>query len=199
MTINKTPVISDSDFIISEVAVTQLTPNFFTESLNFIGNAKSRGLHRLQVEFKVTLINELDIRKFNALMLKLRGRLNPFELSLHDATDGKSYCNPLYFDAAPLLANSLSIGNNTLILNGVRNSIPAGSMFQFPNDTKVYTLLDDAINNKTVEFFPATRQVHQPTERLNFIVKPLLRLTTDEFKLTYKNATEYSFTAVEVI
>lgn len=182
-----TQILSDSEFIISDVTATHNTPNFFNQSINLIGNAKSRGLHQLEISLKVTLANEADIRKFQAFMLKVRGRLNPFKLSLLDDTDGKGFNNPFYYNSNPMLTNDISIGNSTMILSGISGSIPAGTMFQFSNDTKVYTLLDNAMNNKVVEFFPATRQPHQLKERLNLSVEPLVRLEDDSFKLKYSN------------
>lgn len=183
-----TQTLSDNDFIISDVSVTNHTPNFYTESLNFISNTKGRGLHLLEVECTVTLVNEDDIRRFNALVLKVRGRLNPFKLSLLDKTDGKGYCNPFHYNSTPLIANPLTIGNNKMVLSGISGTIPAGSMFQFANDTKVYTLLDEARNNQSIEFFPATRQPHQMKEKLNFSVEPLVRLEDDSFKVKYASA-----------
>lgn len=192
-----TQIISDSDFIISDVSVTHNTPNFATESINFISNVQGRGLHQLEVEFKVHLVNETDIRRFQALMLKLRGRLNPFKLSLLDATDGKGFCNPLFFNGSAMLTNNITIGNNKMVLSGISGVIPAGTMFHFANDSKVYTLLDDARSNKTVEFFPATRQNHQLKERINFSVEPLLRLEDDSFKVKYDKLQEVTLKARE--
>ncbi|MGF1787091.1 hypothetical protein L4D00_14950 [Photobacterium swingsii] len=194
-----TPILSDADYIVSDVSVSHSTPNFHTESLNMVSNTMSRGLHQLEVQFKVHLVNADDIKRFQALMLNIRGRLNPFKLSLQDQTDGKGQCNPLYTNAKPLLSNALAIGNNKMVLSGISGTIKAGSMFHFPNDAKVYVLLEDAKNNQTVSFFPSTRQAHEVKERLNFSVEPLLRLEDDSFKLTYSNASEITLNAREVL
>ncbi|WP_188013160.1 hypothetical protein [Photobacterium damselae] len=195
-----TQILSDAEYIISDVSVTNTTPNFYTESINYIGNALSRGLHRLEVELTVNLTNEQDIRRFNAFMLNNKGRLNPFKLSLLDDTDGKGNCNPFYYDAAPMLANDIKIGNDRMILSGISNAIPAGTMFQFPNDTKVYTFLDDVSNNKTVRFFPATRLQQPIKARLKLSVEPLLRLTSDDYQMKFSNGhQEIKIKASEVL
>ena len=192
-------IISDVDFIVSDVKVTDINPNFYTESLNFIGNSKSRGLHRLKIEFKITLVDASDIKRFTALMLQIRGRLNSFGLSLQDETDGKGFMNPLHTAGTPMISNALSVGNNRITLTGISTPIPAGSRFQFANDTKVYTLLSDARNNKSVEFFPATRQPHMVKEKINLRPVPLMRLERDESSIKYERTTEISLVAMEAL
>lgn len=191
--------LSDVDFIISDVNVTNLTPNFYTEASNFKGNAKSRGLHQLEIDFAVTLINSDDIKRFNAFMLKARGRLNPFHLSLQDSTDGKGYNNPLFTDVKPMLSHAVEVGSNTITLSGFSGTIPAGSYFQFPNDTKTYVILDDVKTNQSVEIFPASRIRHDIQERLNFAPEPLVRLESDEYTVKYENASEVKLKVREVL
>lgn len=191
--------LSDSDFIISDVNVTNLTPNFYTEASNFKGNAKSRGLHQLEIDFTATLINDADIRKFNAFMMKVRGRLNPFILSLQDNTDGKGYCNPLFTDVSPMLSLDAEIGATNITLSGFSGTIPAGSYFQFPNDTKVHMILDDAKPNKSVEIFPASRIKQLSKSRLNFAPEPLVRMNDDEYSIKFENASEIKLKVREVV
>lgn len=188
--------LQDTDYILSDVSVKQLTPNFYTESINYIGNSKSRGLHRLEMEFTITLENSADVKRFNALMLKIRGRLNPFQLTLSP----EEHYNPLYTAVRVCkLVHRVDIGNNKITLAGFSGILPAGSMFQFPNDTKVYTILDDAKSNTEVEIFPACRFTQLEDGSLNFNPSPVLRLQNDDFKIKYEKVTEYKISAVEVI
>ncbi|WMB74225.1 hypothetical protein RA178_06310 [Shewanella oncorhynchi] len=188
--------LKDTDYILSDVSVKQITPNFYTESVNYIGNSKSRGLHRLEMEFTVTLENSIDVKRFNAFMLKVRGRLNPFQLVLSP----EEYYNPLYTPIKTCkLVNRVDIGNNTITLTGFSGVIPAGSMFQFPNDTKIYTVLDDVRSNSSVEIFPACRFTQPENGNLNFNPSPMLRLVEDSFKVKYEKATEYKLSTMEVI
>lgn len=192
-------ILSDKDFIISDVKVKHSTPNFYTESLNGKGNALSRGMHRLEIEATVTCANQYDVKKFQALMLRIRGRLNPFKLSLQDDTDGKGYCNPLFTDVNPMLATDISIGQTKFVLSGFSGVIPAGSCFQFPNDDKTYFVLNDAQPNKEVEIFPACRFKQSIKGRLNFSPEPLVRLDGDVFDIQYSNCAEYSLKMKEVV
>lgn len=188
--------LKDTDYIISDVSINQLTPNFYTESVNYIGNSKSRGLHRLEVDFTVVLEGAADIKSFNALMLKIRGRLNPFKLELSP----EDYYNPMYTPIKTCkVVSRVDVGHNKITLTGFSGTIPAGSMFQFPNDDKVYTILDDVRANGETEIFPACRLTQPENGSLNFNPSPVLRLKGDAFKIKYEKATEYKITASEVI
>lgn len=191
------PIISDAEYLVSDVSITHTTPNFSTVSNNFIHNSVSRGLHRLKVNFTIHLVNEADIRKFEALMLKIRGRLNPFKLSLQDDTDAKGHCNPLAFNARPMCVSDVSVGQNNITLNNFSGVIPAGTKFSLPNDSKVYTILDDVKSGKTVEVFPAIRIAHPAKTPLNLKPVLTLRLEADEFTIKYEQASSITLTAVE--
>ena len=193
------PILSDADFIISDVKVTHSTPNFVTSSINGKVNAKSRGLHSLEVQAKVTLVNSDDIKKFQALMLRIRGRLNPFMLSLQDQTDGKGFCNPLFTPVSPMLANDISIGQTKMVLSGFSGVIPAGSVFTFANDTKTHVILNDTKSNQEAEFFPAVRSINANKTKLNFSPIPLVRLDGDSFEVSYDNAKEITLKMKEVM
>ncbi|KJR15234.1 hypothetical protein [Vibrio parahaemolyticus] len=190
--------ISDSDYIISDVKVKTLTPNFYTESLTGKGNAKSRGLHSLEFSFKITLINDRDVKRFNALMLKLKGRLNPFKLSLLDKTDGANHFNPLFSNSRIRLTSLANVGDTHIQIASV-GFVEAGTMFQLPNDSKVYTILDDVTSGGSVEIFPAIRVTHEVNTNLITSVEPKLRLTSDFYENTYDKVSEITLSAKEVL
>ncbi|EHM6953374.1 hypothetical protein KGV31_002173 [Vibrio parahaemolyticus] len=192
-------ILSDADYIISDVSIANITPNLATESANGKMNAKSRGLHRLEIDFNITLANADDVKSFTAFMLKARGRLNPFKLSLQDNTDGKGHCNPLHTPVSPMLALNVATGSNQISLSGFSGTIPAGSYFQFPNDSKVHVILDDARPNQSVEIFPSARINHEYKQRLNFSPEPLVRLKDDEFSLKLEPCSEIKLTVKEVL
>lgn len=193
------PILSDADFIISDVKVKHNTPNFYTESINGKANAKSRGLHSLEVQAKITLVNADDIKKFQALMLRIRGRLNPFQLSLQDNTDGKGFCNPLFTPVSPMLANDITIGQTKAVLSGFSGVIPAGSIFQFANDSKTHVILNDVKPNQEAEFFPAVRSNNAIKTKLNFAPVLLVRLDSDAFEVSYERTKEITLKMREVM
>lgn len=190
-------------FIISDVELTEETPNLFTQSNNYTANARSRGLHRLGFSFDVFLATDQDLKKFRAFYLNTRGRLNPFVLDLMPvgfSVDDTPWYNPLFTSVRNVtVANPIAVGANSMTLAGVSSAIPAGSMFQFPNDSKIYTLLADAKANQAVEFFPACRQVVQEKSVLEFDVKPVLRLDEDKTKMNLSKGSSVKLTAWENI
>ncbi|MFM1687948.1 hypothetical protein ACJ7VZ_05410 [Aeromonas salmonicida] len=189
------PILSDLDFIFSDISIKHHTPNFYTEGLNFVGSAKSRGLHRLEMNFKITLENSSDTKRMEAFLLTIRGRLQPFYISLSP----EEWHNPLYTNASPLLGADIAIGQHSMVLSGVSDVIPAGSKFQFANDDKVYTTLTDGRNNTAVEFFPSSRQAHAIKERLNFNPTMLVRMTDDVMEIKYERASDISFHVMEAL
>ncbi|MCU8498501.1 hypothetical protein M2G70_07460 [Vibrio vulnificus] len=191
-------VIRDSEYIISDVKVKTLTPNFLTESLTGKVNAKSRGLHSLEVNFTITLCGAKDVRKFNALMLKLKGRLNPFILSLTDEEDGKGYFNPLVTSGRIRLTAPANKGDTTIQI-GTSGVVEAGTMFQLTNDPKVYTILDSRTGSGSVEIFPAIRVPHDINSVLKTQVEPHLRLNSDSYEVSYEDVSEITLTAREVL
>ncbi|WP_028022240.1 hypothetical protein [Enterovibrio calviensis] len=189
--------LSDNDFIISDVKVEHLTPSFYTEGLNFVGNGMGRGLHRLNIECSVHFADENDIRKFQALMLRVQGRTTPFNLSLQDTTDGKGFFNPLSLDMSGSLGSQLKIGNKHMTVIGLIGSLPVGTMFQFQNDSKIYTVT--TVTGNKVEFYPAVRTAHSLREPLNFKPVPRVRLTEDKFSIKYERGSSVTIKMMEAL
>ncbi|MGG5825917.1 hypothetical protein [Aeromonas salmonicida] len=176
-------ILSNRDFIISDVSITESAPNLYTESSNFTANARSRGLHRIGFKLSVYLQTHDDVRRFRAFWLNARGRLNPFVLDL-TPTEGNDWYNPIYYSSRNVaLANPLGVGANTMILSGISSPIPAGTLFQFSNDSKLYTLLADAKANQPVEFFPGCRFAQQAGVGIITDCKPVVRMEEDKYEL----------------
>ncbi|MGL4843965.1 MAG: hypothetical protein ACRC2Y_05015 [Aeromonas veronii] len=194
-----TPILSDADFIISDVSVTHEIPTFSTTAINGVTTTKGRGLHFIKASATVTLVGVEDIKRFSALMLNIKGRLNPFRLSLQDSSDGKGGCNPLYTNASPILSNDIGIGAVSMVLGGFSGVIPAGSFFQFPNDSKIHCLTADAKPNQEARFFPAARVPATAKSRLNFSPVPLMRLEADSFDVSFERAKSVTLKMVEVL
>ncbi|EPS1446327.1 hypothetical protein ACVBYC_002154 [Vibrio parahaemolyticus] len=190
-------ILSDKDFIISDVKVEHHTPVFYTEGLNFVANSKERGLHRLNIECDVHFSNVADIKAFQAFLLRVRGRANPFTLSLQDETDGKGFCNPMSSNVTARLGSNISIGNTSTNLTGVIGQVELGSLFQFENDTKVYTVI--GLEGNKLEFYPASRKPHLAGEPINFKPMPLVRLSEDKHRLGYEVGSKISLKMWEVM
>ncbi|WP_339009395.1 hypothetical protein [Aeromonas popoffii] len=190
-------------FIISDVELMEETPNLLTQSSNYTTNTRSRGLHRMGFKLNVYLATDHDVKAFRAFWLNVRGRLNPFVLDLMPigfSLDEKPWYNPLYTDVRnATVASPIAVGGTSMTLAGVSSTIPAGSVFTFPNDSKIHTLLSDAKANQSVEFFPAARNVVAESAVLNFNPKPVLRLEEDKTEITLAKGTSVKLSAWENI
>lgn len=171
-----------TDVIISNVQITHNTPNFHTESLSMKSKAKSRGIHRIEGSFDITIDGLKAQKQWTAFLLKLQGRLNSFELDL-----------PLHFKTElyqnPTLATAASIGNNQLNLSGIIETIDAGSCFKLLNDDKTYYVLNDVETDGLVSVYPALRQAQLIGTELDFKTpKLLVRLDDDAPIITYEES-----------
>ncbi|MNR19747.1 hypothetical protein D3C85_1365560 [compost metagenome] len=174
--------------MISDVEISHETPVFYSESINQKGNAMATGLHRLIVKFTITTETAAETKKLNALLLNIRGQLQPFELDL-GSVDG--WFNPLTTPNATNVLNTAQVlqGATTMTLNNT--TIPEGSYFQFPNDTKLYVVT--AKSGSNYNFFPAARFTTAAASRINFS-NPRLRLRLDSNSFTMKMGRAESIT-----
>jgi len=181
-------IISVNDWLISDVEISHESPVFYSESINMKGNAMGTGLHRILVKFTITTETAAETKKLNALLLNIRGQLQPFELDL-GSVDG--WFNVLTTPNTTNVLNTSQVlqGATTMTLNNT--TIPEGSYFQFPNDTKLYVVT--AKSGSNYNFFPAARFTTAATSRINFS-NPRLRLRLDSNSFSMKMGRAESIT-----
>lgn len=186
--------ISVNDWMISDVEISHESPVFYSESINMKGNAMGTGLHRISVKFTITTETAADTKKLNALLLNIRGQLSPFELDL-GSVDG--WYNPLTTPNTQNVLNTVQVlqGATSMTLNNT--TIPEGSYFQFPNDTKLYVVT--ASSGSNYNFFPAARFT-TATSRINFSNPRLrLRLDSNSFSMKMGRAESITLSCKEVL
>ncbi|NEX81742.1 hypothetical protein [Aeromonas rivipollensis] len=187
--------ISVNDWMISDVEISHETPVFYSESINLKGNAIGTGLHRLIVKFTITTETAADTKRLQALLLNIRGQLSPFELNL-GSVDG--WFNVLTTPNATAVLNIAPVlqGATSMTLNNT--TIPVGSYFQFPNDTKLYMVT--ASSGSQYNFFPAARFTTAGTSRINFSNPRLrLRMDTNAFSMKMGRAESITLSCKEVL
>lgn len=188
--------ISVNDWMISDVEIQHDTPVFYSESINMKGNAMGTGLHRILCKFTITTETAEETKKLNALLLNIRGQLQPFELDL-GSVDG--WFNPLTTPNATNVLNTAQVlqGATSMTLNNT--TIPVGSYFQFPNDTKLYVVTAKA-SGSNYNFFPAARFTTAATSRINFSNPRLrLRLDSNSFSMKMGRAESITLNAKEAL
>lgn len=187
--------ISVNDWMISDVEISHETPVFYSESINMKGNAVGTGLHRIICKFTITTETAAETKRLQALLLNIRGQLNYFELDL-GSVDG--WFNPLTTPNATNVLNTAQVlqGATTMTLNNT--TIPVGSYFQFPSDTKLHMVTGASGSN--YNFFPAARFTTAGTSRINFSNPRLrLRLDSNSFSMKMGRAESITLSAKEVL
>lgn len=170
-------ILSTNDWIIGNVSVIHNTPALVTSSVSWKETALSRGMHRLEVDFEVVLPSADDVNNFEAFLLQIQGRANPFILDL--GADG-SWHNPLTQPFNMTLSTAAGINNTTLRLTESRD-VALGAKFQIGTDTKIYTVVESDRNDQTIDIYPALRYQQPVGAVLNFKnPRPVLRVKDDK-------------------
>ncbi len=165
--------------IISNLRVNHNTPNFRTESMSLIERTKSRGLHRIEGSFDLSMGGSIkDQKAMTLFLLEAEGSLNSFELDL-----------PRHFkselDQNPTIIQSKGKGSTLIPLSAFAGEIDAGSCFTIPNDSKIYYIKQDATSGDEIRIYPALRQNILAGSELNFI-NPVMRVRFEDDSQTVK-------------
>lgn len=186
--------ISVNDWNISDVAIEQETPTFFSESINYKGSSIGTGLHRFSVKFSITTDTDSDVRRLNALLLSLKGQQETFLLDL--GTDNHWF-NPMTVDV-PNVVNTAKILVGSVSMNLSNTQIPEGTFFQFPNNSKVFVITERSGNQ--YNFYPACRTEVPATSQINVRNPKLkLRMTKNSFTMKMGRAETIGFECKEDI
>lgn len=175
------PIDFPSNLLVSNVEISHYTPNYYNEGMSLISSSLDRGIHRLTGSFDVHITSQTDQMAFEAFLMKIRGRLNPFYINL-----GGRFNTPI---TGVTLSGIHGINVSTLDLGIFSGTIQAGSMFTLVNDDKVYMALDDRTGTGSVDIYPSLRLAQADAAALNFgNVKILVRLNEDAQFIQYSEA-----------
>jgi hypothetical protein len=104
-----------------------------------------------------------NVRLLNGFLASLKGRHLAFTLPLKGA-----YCNP-DIGVNPTFRVAHSIGNSIVDIRHLGSTIGMGSVFNVPNEPKLYILIDEVNGNGLYDIIPALKAPHTTPEVLNFI------------------------------
>ena len=156
-----------SNLIISDVSITNEHRIYTSKSISGIQYRKDSGIQKYYGTITLTASGFDSARILNGFLTKLKGRLNAFEIMLGGAYGYESLSDN------PKLAASYNIGSDNISISSYSGdvTISAGSVFTLPNETKLYTILDDvsSAGNSTVDIIPSLKIQHSINETINFI------------------------------
>lgn len=166
-----------SQLFISDVSITNYHRVYSTESISGIQYRRDSGVQWYKGEVTLNAYGYENVKRMNGFLAGLKGKLNAFELPL-----GGAYSNP---DLAqnPYLQGGHNIGSNTISVYYSGVPIPQGSVFTVPNETKLYTVLEDIVGDGVYSITPSFRIEHVNLEEVNFI-NPVITALLDENETT---------------
>jgi len=175
-----------TNLIISDVTITNEHRTYTSKSISGIQYRQDSGIQKYSGSLTLTASGFDSAKILNGFLIKLRGRLNSFELQLGGAY---GYDN---ITTNPKLNASYNIGSETINISPFigNDKIYAGSVFTLPNETKLYTIIDDIplYGNPSVGIVPALKIQHNINEDINFInPKFTVILDTNNTTITHNN------------
>ncbi len=154
-----------SDLIISDVSITNMHRVYSSTSISGIQYRRDSGVQQYRGTITLTAEGFNGAKRLNGFLAKLKGRLNSFEIEL-----GGAYAEP-DINVLPTLINAHGVGSTNINVSGYSGpTILAGSVFTLPNESKLYTILDDipTSGNPSVDIVPAIKNSHAASEPINF-------------------------------
>lgn len=172
---------------ISNVTITEFTPQYFTESLSYKQRTRDRGIHQLQGEFTFTVTGTSNKKALRAFLLQTKGRGVPIQMSF----PGDMFTNTSV-TGTPLTTSSISVGATTISIDTFGGTISAGDFFKVLNDTKVYTVLDGETGpSGSIDIYPPLRVQLQDNSPLTFTnISMDIYLTSDSQTVTHTESGE---------
>lgn len=154
-----------SELMITDLTITNYHRSYETTSIAGVKLARDSGVQWFKGSITLKAYGYENVRLLNGFLSNLKGRLNPFTLPLKGA-----YANP-DIGSNPTFSKAHSKGSTSISVNKAGSSIMMGSVFNVPNETKLYTL-GETLNGNTLGVYsmtPALKIAHTSPEVLNFI------------------------------
>lgn len=170
-----------SQLMITDVSITNYHRVYATRSLSGVQLRRDSGIQWFKGEITLQAYGYDNVRLLNGFLANLKGQLNAFELPLKGAYVNKG------IGSNPKLSMSLNRGSNKIQINHTGSVIGAGSVFTLPNETKLYTLLEDAPKGTGgYSIVPSLKASHSYFETVNFM-SPVITAVLDSNETTIRH------------
>jgi hypothetical protein len=162
-----------SNLMITDVSITNYHRSYSTEAMNGIRKGRDSGVQWFKGNITLQAYGHSNIRLLNGFLASLKGRLYEFALPLNGA-----YANPK-LGRNPTFRVLNTAGSNSIDITHTSNLIGMGSVFTVPNETKLYTLLEDVGATGVYAITPALKREHTSPEVINFINPSITAVLND--------------------
>ncbi|AUR69701.1 hypothetical protein [Vibrio cholerae] len=151
-----------SQLKLTEVSITNYHRVYASESMSGIQYRHDSGIQWYKGTITLLAYGYENVRILNGFLASLRGRLNAFKLPL-----GGAYAHPDLV-VNPTVNTAHSRGANEIKLSHTGKLISLGSVFTVPNDTKVYTVLENIDGDGVFSIVPSLKKPQQHLAEANF-------------------------------
>ena len=152
-----------SGLMITDVSITNYHRSYGTESMSGVIIARDSGVQWFKGSITLQAYGYSNVRLLNGFLANLKGRLHEFTLPLNGA-----YVNPDIGSNPTFRVNHVA-GTSLADITHLGSSIGYGSVFNVPNETKLYILAEDAGGTGVYDIIPALKTAHSALEPINFI------------------------------
>lgn len=178
---------------ISSVVIDDNSPFFQTKSLNGKYQKRMAGPQFFTLEFMANWMNQ-DTQEVKRFVAEYKFN-KPFEFPLSYFSEFSGVVT-----GVPIASNKINKGSRLIPLTGFAGRIPAGTVIQFKNHSKLYTVTEEIAGAGTMKIFPALYQDVQQGEALGYKnLKGKFVLTNDKFSFSITSISNFKFTAMEYI
>ncbi|MGA3900195.1 hypothetical protein ACPCYW_16940 [Klebsiella aerogenes] len=183
----------NTDIRITDVKVTSNAPFFSNRSVSGRYQKRFTGIQFYELEFTAQYMSQ-DTRKVQNFIAKHQQAV-PFDFELSYLTSYSGAAQGMITAIAAAQQGSRQVKLGTF--NGVLES---GTIIQFQNHSKIYTVTQDARANDELKLFPNLRNQVQAGEQINYVnPKGKFILTNEKYPMDLRSLSKFKFTATEAL
>lgn len=182
-----------TDIKITDVKMTSNAPYFSNRAVSGRYQKRYTGVQFFEIEFNLNYMEKDTKQVQSFIAMHQQGR--PFEFDI-------SYLGRYQGTAQGLIqsAQNASTGARLVNLGMFQGTIEAGTLIQFQNHSKLYTVTEDVKTGGTMKLFPALRAQVQIGEEIKYrSPKASFILTNETIPFDIRNLSKLQIKATEVI
>lgn len=183
----------NTDIRITDVKLTSNAPYFSNRAVSGKFQKRYTGVQFFEVDFTLNYMEKdtKGIKRF--LALHQLSRPFDFDLSYYGRYEGT-------VQGLVTSAQNAAQGSRLIKLGAFVGTLEAGSVVQFQNHSKLYTVTEDVKSGGTLKIFPSLRGQVQVGEQLKYQnIKGKFILSNEKTELNIKNLSSIKLKATEVI
>lgn len=186
-------MLSNTNVKLTDVKLTSNAPFFGNRAVSGKYQRRYTGIQYYSLDFSANYMSNDTSIVQNFIAKHMYGR--PFEFNI-------SYAGQYTGTARGSVKSTQTLqpGARQVVVNGFTGTLEAGTIIQFENHKKLYTVTEDVVSGKPMKLFPALIKNVQNGETVKYQnPRGEFILTNDSIPYDLKSISKISFTATENI